>query len=184
MAPEQFQGVLTAAVEGADWAWADLYHEYAGRLTGYARIRGAADPDDLAGAVFLHVARRIEDFDGDEAAFRAWLFAVAHDRVIDERRRTGRRPAKSIDRPASPRGSASTEAEEPSLEGIDVESMLRVFDGLTDDQRNILLLRIVAGMSLAEIAATMNKRLRAVTQLQARALAAMRQELETASKTT
>ena len=178
MAPEQFQGVLAAAVEGAEWAWADLYHEYAGRVSGYVRARGAADADDLVGEVFLQVARNLTDFEGDEAAFRSWLFVIAHHRVIDERRRLGRRPAKLVDDFSVFDRPSQLSVEHEALGNVSVETIYRLFGSLTDDQRNVLMLRIVAGMTLSEIAETLGKRLGAVTQLQRRALAALRRGLE------
>jgi RNA polymerase sigma-70 factor (ECF subfamily) len=178
VAPEQFQGVLAAAVEGAEWAWADLYHEYAGRVNGYVRARGAADPDDLVGEVFLQIARNLAEFEGDEAAFRSWLFMVAHHRVIDERRRLGRRPAKLVDDFSMFDRPAQANVEYEALGNISVENIYQLFGSLTDDQRNVLMLRIVGGMTLAEVAETLGKRLGAVTQLQRRALGALRRGLE------
>lgn len=162
--------MLSAAVEGAEWAWADLYDEYAGRVAGYVRARGAAEPDDIVGDVFLQVARSIGEFEGDEAAFRSWVFVIAHHRVVDERRRSGRRPAKLVGDPA-PVDAAATEGE------ISPDTVYRLLNELTDDQRNVLLLRIVAGMSLPEVADAIGKRLGTVTHLQRRALGSLHRSL-------
>lgn len=66
---EEFQSILGAAKAGADWAWADLYRELAGPVTGYLRSRGSREPEDLTSEVFLSAARAIHDFSGDSASF-------------------------------------------------------------------------------------------------------------------
>ena len=83
----QFASVLEAAQAGAEWAWSRLYRDLAGPVLGYLRTRGAAEPEDLVGEVFLQVARNLGTFDGDYRSFRSWVFTVAHHRVVDERRR-------------------------------------------------------------------------------------------------
>jgi DNA-directed RNA polymerase specialized sigma24 family protein len=89
---ESFNSVLTAARAGADWAWERIYADLAPVVTGYLRGHGAAEPEDLAGETFLHVVRDLPRFEGDERAFRSWVFTIAHRRLIDDRRRRGRRP--------------------------------------------------------------------------------------------
>lgn len=88
---QPFPEVLVAAQAGAEWAWQRLYASVAAGVRGYVAAQGAHDPDDLTGEVLLHLVRGIDRFVGDEAAFRSWVFLVAHHRVIDERRRSRRR---------------------------------------------------------------------------------------------
>ena len=89
---DEFQTTLAAAKAGAEWAWADLYRDLAGTVTGYLRSRGAADADDLTSETFLQVARNIKSFDGDYQSFRSWVFVIAHRRLLDARRAGGRQP--------------------------------------------------------------------------------------------
>ncbi len=56
---EDFESALKAAKAGAEWAWAALYRDLAGPVTGYLASRGAPEPDDLAAETFLQVARNI-----------------------------------------------------------------------------------------------------------------------------
>ena len=91
---ETFPQVLAAAREGADWAWARLYRDIAPSVLGYLRARRAAEPDDLTGEVFLQVVRDLHRFEGGERDFRAWVFAIAHHRLIDDARRRARRPVE------------------------------------------------------------------------------------------
>src|SRR5882762_7704961 len=89
---EAFGEVLAAARTGAEWAWGRIYGELAPSIAGYVRAHGAADPDDLTGEVLLQVVRGLERFEGDEAGFRAWVFTIAHRRMVDDARRRARRP--------------------------------------------------------------------------------------------
>jgi len=84
--------VLPAARAGAEWAWERIYRELAPTVTGYLRAHGAGEPEDLTGEVFLQVVRGLERFEGGERAFLAWVFTIAHRRVVDDLRRRARRP--------------------------------------------------------------------------------------------
>ena len=176
--PEQFARVLAAAVEGADWAWSEVYHAYAGRLRGYLRSRGASEPDDLVGDVFLQIARNLSTFEGDESAFRSWIFMVAHHRLIDERRRATRRPVDLIDEPVRLERPSKIDVAAEAVGNVATDELYELLETLTDDQRNVLVLRMVAGLSLDETATAIDKNLGAVTQLQRRGLAALRREIE------
>ncbi len=87
-----FETRLRAAKNGAEWAWGAIYRDLAGTVSGYLANRGAAEPEDLTSETFLQVARNISSFDGDESAFRSWVFVIAHRRLIDSRRARTRRP--------------------------------------------------------------------------------------------
>ena len=86
MEPAEFESAVEAAQAGAEWAWSRLYAELSGPVFGYLRSRGAVEPEDLLGEVFVQVARNIGSFRGDARSFRSWVFTIAHHRLIDERR--------------------------------------------------------------------------------------------------
>lgn len=171
--------MLQLAQVGDERAWSTLYGRFAGPVRAYVAMRGADDPDDLVGEVFVQIARNLPHFAGGEAEFRSWLFMVAHNRVIDERRRASRRPAVPVaeaDERLGPVG--DTEAEALDALGLDnVRTMLAV---LTADQRAVLLLRFVAELTLEEIAAVLGRPLGAVKQLQRRALRSLKRALAAA----
>jgi RNA polymerase sigma-70 factor (ECF subfamily) len=173
---ETFGEVLAAAKTGAEWAWAALYRSLAGQVTGYLRSRGATDPEDVASEAFFSVARAIHSFEGDESAFRSWIFVIAHRRLIDERRALSRRPSEieheSIGDPVG--GNVETEA----VERLITDDLLKAFEQLTDAQRDVLSLRIVAALSLDETARVVGRSLGATKALQRRALEAMRAKID------
>src|SRR4051812_49753163 len=92
-----FEDVLAAAQAGAGWAFEQLYRDLAPTVTGYLRLHGAAEPDDLASETFLGVFTGLAGFAGDEDALRAWVFTIAHRRLVDDWRRRSRRPQLADD---------------------------------------------------------------------------------------
>ena len=88
---------LTAAQAGAAWAFEVLYRDLAPVVTAYLRLHGALEPDDLASETFIGVFTGLAGFSGDEDALRAWVFTIAHRRLVDDWRRRSRRPQPADD---------------------------------------------------------------------------------------
>ena len=170
-----FESALGAAKSGAEWAWALLYRDLAGPVTGYLASRGALEPEDLAAETFLQVARNIQGFEGGEDAFRSWVFVIAHRRLIDVRRKRGRSPElTSLSDDDRPGGDVEGEA----LDRLAADDLRHALRALTEDQRDVLSLRIIADLTLEETADVMGKRVGAVKALQRRGLNALRDHLE------
>jgi RNA polymerase sigma factor (sigma-70 family) len=101
------------------------------------------------------------------------MFVIAHRRLIDERRRASRRPAQTHWDAAPVSATVGGDVEREAIEFLATEEILRAFDQLTDDQRNVLALRIIGGFTLEETASMVGKRIGAVKALQRRALQAL-----------
>ncbi len=173
-----FESTLLAARAGADWAWAALYSSHAPGVLGYLRARGAPEPEDLLGEVFLQVVRDLPSFEGGERDFRAWLFTIAHHRLLDDRRRRGRRPAAPTSVEAIVAAGPVGDLEEEALERLDEERVRAMIGGLSADQQNVLLLRVLGGLTVEEVARALGKRPGAVKALQRRGLRAIERQLE------
>lgn len=166
--------VLDAARHGDPHAWSQLYRWLAGPVRGYLAGRGGTELDDLLGEVFVQVSRGIHRFDGDLTQFRSWVFIVAHNRVLDERRRLRRhrceaRPATEIED-----ASCSGDSELDALAQMGESRIRHLLLPLTDDQRSVLLLRFAADLSIDEVATILDKPVGAIKQLQLRALRTLR----------
>ena len=172
-----FPGVLAAARQGTAWAWTALYRDLAPQVLGYLRASGASDPDDLTGEVFLGLVRDIARFEGDESKFRSWVFVIAHHRLLDDRRRRTRRPEtpSSFDHAADHRTGGNVEHE--ALGNLGRQAVQALIDRCAPDQREVLLLRILGGLSLAEVAEVVGKTVGAVKALQHRGIAAVAREM-------
>lgn len=151
-----------------------IYVALAPRVVGYLRARGVADPEDVAGEVFLQVARDLRRFRAadDETAVQRWVFTIARNRAIDAARRARRRPRASgtevPDRPAPP----AAEALDPGL----LEALLQ----LTEDQREVVALRFVADLPLEVVARMTRRSVGATKALQHRALENLRRSVSNA----
>lgn len=172
-AAEPFNAVLTAAQAGAGWAAEQIWTSLAPKVAGYLRAQGVADPDDLTSEVFLGVFRSITTFAGDQAQFRSWVFTIAHRRLVDERRRVALRPtpAWGLEPEDEPTGES---AEHEALRHLSAERVCDLCDRLVADQRDVLLLRLVGGLTVEEVAVSLDKSDGAVKALQRRALIALR----------
>lgn len=169
---------LEAARHGESWAWESLYRELIGPVTGYLRSRGARDADDVAAEVFLSVAKGIERFQGSEGSFRSWVFVIAHRRLIDERRTLRRRPSITDHLDGRIEIELGGDVEEEAFANLNQAWMKEIFEELTEDQREVLALRVIADLSLDDTAAVMGRGVGAVKALQRRALESARTMIE------
>ena len=172
-----FDDVLVAARESDGAAWHELHRTYSGRVLAYLRAQGAADAEDLTSEVFLRVYARLDSFSGDEPQFRSWLFTVAHRILIDDVRRRRRRPQPTAP-PAAVEHLPAGDVEAEALGNVGREWVDSLIAELPGPQRDVLALRIVADLPLAEVAAILGKRTGAVKALQHRALDRLRRTLD------
>jgi RNA polymerase sigma factor (sigma-70 family) len=173
---DEFTALLRAAQSGDERAWEEIFAEVSPAVLGYLRANGAPDPEDVLGETFLQVARDIHKFEGEEAGFRAWIFTIAHHRLIDARRYAARRPIDLSAEPPEPRERADDAAEQ-ALARLGIERVEEILATLSEDQRAVLLLRFVGDMSVDDVAQAIGKRPGAVKALQRRGLAAVKRML-------
>ncbi len=176
LSPGQLETVLGAASAGAGWAFEALYRHFAPSVVGYLRVQGVRDPDDLCSEVFVAVFRGLGDFEGCEEQFRAWLFTIAHHRIIDDRRRRSRRMVETAydDMPELD-GPADTEGE--ALGAIQFDHVAQLVNRLPADQRDVLLMRLVGDLTAREVAHALGKSEGAVKSLQRRGVNHLRKLL-------
>lgn len=179
---EEFPRILEAGRSGELWALERLYRELAPAVLGYLRGQGAIEPDDLTSEVFVGLVRGLHRFAGDERGFRSWIFAIAHRRLLDERRRLSRRREQPMD-PAkisqNLAGSATGDTEEEAMIRLEGPGVLQMLARLSSDQRSVLLLRVVADLPVEEVARILGKSGGAVKSLQRRALLSLARQNHT-----
>ncbi|HDH03701.1 MAG TPA: sigma-70 family RNA polymerase sigma factor [Actinobacteria bacterium] len=175
----EFAELLEAAQSGDQHAWSILYDGVAGALVAYLRLRGASDPEALVGDAFIQIARHLHGFEGDAAGFRSWAFTIAHNRLIDDRRRLRRRPVEvnsesELDLLAKASPDDVEELAISSLNNARIETFLEV---LSEDQRNVVLLKILGGLPASDTAKTLGKTEGTIRVIQHRAIKTLRQVL-------
>ena len=172
-----FDDVLAAAQAGAGWAFEVLYRDLSPVVTGYLRLHGAAEPDDLASETFLSVFTGLAGFSGDEDDLRSWVFTIAHRRLIDDWRRRSRRP-QVTDEPGDLTTLLGGDVEDDVLVRAGTQDVHRMCSELPDDQRSVLLLRILADLTIEQVASVMGRSVGATKALQRRGLRTLRDRIE------
>jgi RNA polymerase sigma-70 factor (ECF subfamily) len=159
-----FEDILGAAQANAEWAWAALYDDHAPTALQYLRSRRLSDPEAVLGDVFVRVVRGIHGFDGDEDAFRGWLFRIVQRCAIDAARSDSTDPATDhVPEQTSP------DAADEVLRTLSEARVYEVLDVLSPDQRAVVFLRVIADLSIAEVASILGRPPAAVKMLQQRA---------------
>lgn len=166
---------VDAARAGGGWAFASLWQALSPGVLGYVRGRAVPDPDDVTSEVFLAAFQRIPTFEGNGSAFRSWLFTIAHHKAVDAMRRGPAVREQPTEEVHDVRTSAS--AEHDALSRLGDEAVRDLLDLLTDDQRDVVLLRVVGDLSLEQTAYVLGKPVGSVKQLQRRGLARLRRNL-------
>jgi RNA polymerase sigma-70 factor (ECF subfamily) len=163
-------------VEDAE-ALGELYDRYAHKVYAYLyrRLGDAALAEDLTGDVFLRVLQAIRSGRTWRESFRAWLYRIAHNLVVDHYRR--RPPVPPV--PVSEHLAAGGQDDpvgmvEETMERARIQAAL---EQLTPEQQEVLALRFGEGLKTRQVARVMGKTPGAVEGLQRRAVASLRRIL-------
>ncbi len=173
--------VIAGARRGEDWALERIYIQLAPSVLGYLRGQGVRDPEDAASEVFVGLVRGLGRFDGDEDDLRTWVFSIAHRRAVDDRRRRARRPEEATEPAGLEERLVSVSAgdvEAEAMERLGTGWAVRALSALAPDQRAVILLRVLADLSVDQVAAVLGKSRGAVKSLQRRGLAAIARALD------
>ena len=169
--PADFPSLLVAAQAGDAGAFDALFRHYHPMLLRYLRAQEPGVAEDLTAEVWLALAPRLGAFRGDESGFRGWLFTVARRLLIGHRRKAARRRTDPV--PAegfAGRAGTADPATEVGSRLATQEAVDRLVASLSAEQAEVVLLRVVAGLSVAEVAAITERSPGAVRMLQHRAL--------------
>ena len=166
---------LDQARAGIPHGFDAIFHATGSAVAGYLRGKRVSDPDALANEVFVRAFRTVHTFEGDGERFRSWLFTIAHNVAIDDwrRRRRRLRETPTTHLPESEGG----DVEDDVFARLADERIRGLLEQLTPDQRDVLLLRIVADLSIDETASVLGKGYEAVKALQRRGLTELRRAL-------
>jgi RNA polymerase sigma factor (sigma-70 family) len=171
-----FDEWIQSAQAGSVVAFERLYRALAAPVRSYLRWHRVSDPDGLTNDVFAQVHRKLRSFEGDEQGFRSWVFTIAHHRMIDDRRRSQRQPLVDSEARVDDHRSAG-DVEDDALAVMGSDRVRELLEVLSADQRAVVLLRVVADLSVEDVARILGKREGAVKALQHRAMGALRRHL-------
>lgn len=171
------ESVVDAAADGSAAAVEAVYRILAPRVLGYLRARGVEDPEGLTNEVFLAVIPQLNEVHGGATGLRTLVFSIAHARAVDEHRRRTRRPSHA---PYEPDLDTRVEesAETVAMDRLATDRVSALLEKLGGDQRTVVMLRVLAGLSLEETATVLDRSVGSVKQLQRRGLIRLRELLQ------
>lgn len=172
--------ILQRAQHGDNEAFAELYRANVQAIFRYIyhRVNDTQLSEDMTGDVFTRALKGITDYRDQGKPFVAWLYSIAHARVVDHYRRVERRPLESDldDEPIPVKSDMDAEIMRKQAAKVLKEAIAR----LTDEQQQVVVLRFVEGYRIEAVAEIMGKNANAIKALQHRALRALASRLERA----
>ena len=154
-----------------------VYSAYAPALFRFflAAVGDRPTAEDLTGDVFESAIEGLPRFRGPVEALGGWLFSIAHHDLSDYRRRQARNLVQPLDGllEEAALAAAADNPEELALDRVEGDRVLAALRQLLPEQREVLLLRMAAGLTAPEVAATLGKTTGAVRALQHRGVASL-----------
>ncbi len=171
--------LIQRARQGDLAAVSELYNLHVDRIYQYVRYRTGDDStaEDITAEVFLRAIESLGSYHDQGAPFIAWLYRIAHARVIDYWRSSKRQKTAPLDDPLLQEGLVATD-EAIDADFLQHRSLWSALRQLTDDQQNVIVLKFVEGLSNAEIAVMLGKTEGAIKALQRRALESLARLLD------
>lgn len=168
---------VAAAAHGDPDALAAIYAGLAPLVVGYLRAHAADDPEGLTNDVFAKLLPQVPRVTGGAEGVRRLTFTIARARLVDAARARARAGSPVPYEPAADtRGVPSAEDEAQAADSLGrVHAVLAT---LPEDQREVLTLRVVADLSIEQVAQLMGRSPGAIKQLQRRGLVALRRTLQ------
>ncbi|MCG3133475.1 MAG: ECF RNA polymerase sigma factor SigD [Planctomycetes bacterium] len=137
-------------------------------------LRAKIEPEDLAQETLIAIHRDLDGFDGRErAAFYAWVFRIAENRIRDAADRAGADKRREREIPRPPVTTPGTSAARREA----VQRLSDAIGRLPEDHRRVVCMRRFEEKSYEEIAAALGRTETAARVLYCRALKSLRAEL-------
>jgi RNA polymerase sigma-70 factor (ECF subfamily) len=185
MLGDRFEAVLHAAAAGDRDAFGALWRASHPPLLRYLRVMCGDAADDVASETWIRAMPALERFSGDENAFRGWLVVIARNHARDLARRAQRRPEDlSPDMSEHLSAADPTDTVDAVLERRSTAAALRLVATLPPEQAELVVLRVVVGLDVADVARITGRSPGAVRVAVHRALRTLAGRLRAASSTT
>ena len=160
MLGNRFEQVLSHAQKGDAQAFAELWRDANPMLLRYLRVTAGGLAEDIASHAWLKVIEALGSFAGDEPGFRRWLVTIARNHHLDQARRAARRPERLLADLADLgdcSGGLAPDAAIEAEEAISTRAALDLIAMLPPEQAEMIMLRVVIGLDVADVAAVMGR---------------------------
>lgn len=174
------QQLIYRAQRGDADAFAALYRASVQPIFRYIahRVNDPQLAEDLTADVFTRALKGMSSYQEQGKPFLAWLYRIAHARVVDHYRRVDRRPQESDleDEPIL----VDTDMDQQLIRRQAAKGLRAAIAGLTEDQQQVVILRFIEGHRIEVVAQLMGKNANAIKALQHRALRTLANRLQRA----
>jgi RNA polymerase sigma-70 factor (ECF subfamily) len=140
----------------------------------YYRVGNEQVAEDLTSEVFIRMLRFLSGFHPPSASFPSWLFQIARNLVADHFRSRDMKNNVELEESVI---SATDDIDTTVERKLNTDSLRKALDKLSEDQREVIVLRFIAGMPIAEVAQALDRSEDAIKGLQRRALIGLREIL-------
>jgi RNA polymerase sigma-70 factor, ECF subfamily len=159
-----------------------IYQAYAPALLRFfvAAVGDRHAAEDLTGTVFIGAIESLPGFRGEINKLGGWLFRIARHDLYDYRRRVNRVRTENLD-DVLDEAALVEDAPDPqdlAIDRLDASRVMIALQQLSTDQREVLLLRLAAGLTAPEVATTLGKTAAEVKSLQHRGMASLAEAME------
>jgi RNA polymerase sigma-70 factor (ECF subfamily) len=169
-------GTIARAKAGEEAALIEIYECYKPRILRFMhyRIRNREAAENLTTEVFLRMLQHLPGFRFQNSSFEAWLFQIARNLIVDDFRRQSIRDHEPIDEFLE---TDELPPDEIAAGRMRCDELREALLKLTEAQLDVVALRFIVGLSVKDVARTLEKSESAVKSLQARGLKSLRQRL-------
>ena len=144
--------MLAAAQAGDEGAFSVLWRDANPALLRYLRVVTPEHSEDVAAETWVQVLRGLRNFTGDESAWRAWLFTTARRRLLDQVRHRNRHPSEPLDDVNALEAPHAPGAEQVAMDNLATEGAIALVSQLPEQQAEVIMLRVVAGLETDVVA--------------------------------
>jgi RNA polymerase sigma-70 factor (ECF subfamily) len=170
------ESLIRQAAEGNQSAFTQLYNEHFDRIYRYVRflVNFQAEAEDLTQEVFIKALRAISSYKRRGGNFTSWLFRIAHNQVIDHFRKQSKQRKTTLEETTLVSGDDPVTTTEQKIE---IEGLMTALKKLPSAQREVISLRFIVGLPIADVARTLGKREGTIKALQFNAMASIKKIL-------
>ena len=169
--------LISLASEGDADAFGALYIKYIDQIYNYIYFRtsNGKDAEDICSRVFIRALNHIERYEDRGYPFSAWLYRIAHNLVVNwyrDRERSDEIPLEEQYPPPTMDGNVEERIEKED----DKDLLMAIIHGLSEDRKELLILKHVEGLTNYEIGQIMDRTEGAIKALYHRTLESLRDD--------
>jgi len=168
--------IIQRAINGDREAFTYIYDLHFDKIYRYiyVKVRSRAEAEDLAQDVFIKAYEGLKNYKWRDLPITAWLFRIAHNRVIDYLRKSSREKKVDLNEADAISAGDPVYMTEQNFEVYELKNAL---NKLPNAQREVATLRFISELSISEVAQTLGKSEGTVKALQFNAISSLRKLL-------